>query len=149
MLPADVSLGAVWTVRSTMPFSARAGRDLNGDRTSGSDYVPGTTRNQGNRDVATFLPAVNAYRAANGLSAISASDLDTNEYNRLDVRASKSFNLGGPRIELIAQLFNLFGTDNLGGVARGWQENARSNSFGKILSVQDRQQGEVAIRFVF
>ena len=49
LLPYDINLGGVWTLRSTMPFSARAGRDLNGDGVATTDYVPGTTRNQGNR----------------------------------------------------------------------------------------------------
>ena len=66
LLPFDINVGAVWTLRSSMPFTARAGRDLNRDGTANSDYVPGTTRNQGNRDSAGMLAAVNAWRAANG-----------------------------------------------------------------------------------
>jgi len=113
MLPYDVTLGAVWTLRSTMPFSAVAGSDLNGDAVV-TDYVPGTTRTMGNRDNARLLEAVNAYRAANGLAAIPASQIDTNEYHGLDMRISKSFPLGGNRkVELIGQVFNLLGTDNL------------------------------------
>jgi hypothetical protein len=50
---------------------------------------------------------------------------------------------------VIAQVFNVFGRDNLGGVAQGWVENSRSNSFGKIQSVEDRQQAELAVRFTF
>ena len=150
LFPGGVNVGAVWTMRSTMPFSARAGRNLNNDGTSGSDYVPGTTRNQGNRDVASFLPAVNAWRVSQGRSPITEADIDTNEYRRFDVRASKMFSLGGDRnLELIAQVFNVFGRDNLGGVAQGWVENSRSNSFGKITAVEDRQQAELAVRFTF
>ena len=66
LLPDDVTLGAVWALRSSMPFSALAGRDLNGDG-SNTDYVPGTTRNQGNRDL--DLALVNAWRASNGRAA--------------------------------------------------------------------------------
>lgn len=50
LLPYEIMLGAVWTLRSTMPFSARAGRDLNNDGVTTTDYVPGTTRNMGNRE---------------------------------------------------------------------------------------------------
>jgi len=31
VVPGDVTLGMVWTLRSSSPFSARAGRDLNVD----------------------------------------------------------------------------------------------------------------------
>jgi hypothetical protein len=154
LLKYDVNVGAVWTLRSTMPFSARAGLDLNNDGSvidvAEGDYVPGTTRNIGNRDNEKLLAAVNAFRALNGRAPISANQIDTNEQNRVDVRISKAFSLAGNRrIELIGQVFNLFGTDMLGGIEQGWQENALSDSFGRLLSVQPRQQAELAIRFVF
>ena len=81
-------------------------------------------------------------------AAISADQIDTDRYNRLDVRASKAFSLGGTeRIELMAQVFNLLGTDSLGGLDRGWVENALSDSFGRVTTVEPRQQAELAIRF--
>ena len=49
------------------PFTARAGRDLNDDGAT-TDFVPGTTKGIGNRDNDAMMKAVNAYRAANGLS---------------------------------------------------------------------------------
>jgi len=150
LLPFDVTIGAVWTLRSTMPFNARAGRDLNRDGNSGTDYVPGTTRNMGNRDNARMLELVNAWRTQNGRAPIAESQLDTNEYKRFDVRASKAFALGGDRqIEFIAQAFNLFGSDNLGGIGVGWTQNALSNSFGRISSALPRQEAELAVRFRF
>jgi hypothetical protein len=146
LLPYDVSLGGVWTLRSTMPFSAIAGRDLNGDALV-TDYVPGTTRAMGTRDNARMLEAVNVWRAVNGLQPIAASQIDTNRYNAFDVRASKSFSLGGNRrLELIGQVFNLFGTDNL---EAAWNTNALSDSFGRILQAFNRQQAELAVRLAF
>jgi hypothetical protein len=152
LLPLDIMVGAVWTLRSTMPFSARAGLDLNNDGTTTQllqgDYVPGTTRNIGNRDNEQMLAAVNAWRALNGRAPIAASQIDTNDYNRVDIRASKAFILGGSRkVEFIAQVFNLLGRDNLGGIAQGWQDNALSDSFGRITTVDARQQAELAVRF--
>jgi hypothetical protein len=150
LLPFDVSVGAVWTLRSTMPFSSLAGQDLNRDGTSGTDLVPGTTRNMGNRETARMLELVNAWRTANRRAPISADQLDTNEFNRFDVRASKAFALGGSRqVEFIAQVFNLFGKDNLGGIGVGWTQNALSNSFGRISSALPRQEAELAVRFRF
>jgi hypothetical protein len=134
-----------------MPFSARAGTDLNRDGAATTDFVPGTTRNVFNRgNNTTLLGIVNAYRAANGRAAIPESQLDTNGVNRLDVRISKAVRLGTDRkVEFIAQVFNALGSDTLGGIAQGWQENALSDSFGRISTVFPRQQGELAVRFTF
>ena len=144
ILPGEVTLGAVWTIRSTMPFNALAGQDLNGDG-SNTDYVPGTTRNQGNRNLS--LEAVNAWRVRNRLAPIAESQIDKNTYNRTDVRVSKAFSLGPThKFELVGQVFNVFGKDNLGG---GWVTNALSDSFGRVLAALPRQQAEIAVRFVF
>jgi hypothetical protein len=154
LLPYDVTLGGVWTLRSSRPFSARAGRDLNNDGapptgTSG-DYVPGATSNMGNRRTDEMLALVNTYRAQNGRAAISADQIDSDRYNRLDVRASKAFSLrANQRVEIIAQVFNLLGTDSLGGVNTTWVENALSNSFGRMLTVHPRQLAELAVRYVW
>ena len=162
LLRYGINVGAVWTLRSTMPFSARAGVDLNRDGVTvlnqQTDYVPGTTRDVFNRgNNAELLAIVNAYRAAtkdathpNGYSAIPESQLDTNGANRLDVRVSKAIQLGpNQRLEIIAQVFNLLGHDDLGGIAQGWQENALSDAFGRITTVLPRQQGEIAVRFAW
>lgn len=144
LLPYDITLGAVWAWRSSMPFSALAGRDLNNDG-SNTDYVPGTTRNQGGRDL--DLGPVNAWRALNGLGPVSSDQIDNNRYNRIDVRLSKSFRYSDAgRIELIAQVFNILGSDNLTG---GWVTNALSDSFGRLLTALPRQQAELAVRFTF
>ena len=165
LLKYDINVGAVWTLRSTMPFSARAGQDLNRDGftvTAGgatnqhTDYVPGTTRDVFNRgNNGELLQIVNAYRAAtrdathpSGYAPIPLGQLDTNIVNQLDVRVGKTFRIGADRkFELIAQVFNLLGTDNLGGIAQGWTENALSDSFGRVLTVLPRQVGELAVRF--
>ena len=144
MMPGGLQVGAVWTLRSKMPFSALAGLDLNGDG-SVTDYVPGTSRN------AFDLALVNAWRAQNRLAPISATQFDSNRYNSLDARVSKTIQLGDRRkLEFIAQVFNVFGTDNLLPPGAGsYVDNALSDSFGKILSAQPRQQGEIAVRYGF
>jgi outer membrane receptor protein involved in Fe transport len=144
LLPWDLTLGAVWTGRTSRPFSARAGRDLNADGAN-TDFVPGTHKGQGNRDL--DLGLVNTWRAANGLGPISADQIDSSKYNRTDVRISKAITLGGSRrLEIIGQVFNLFGVDNLGGIGVTQQTNALSNAFGQILGAQPRQQAEIAVR---
>jgi len=146
-LPWDLVVGGVWTLRSSRPFNALAGIDLNKDGQN-NDYVPGTSQNQGNRNL--NLDLVNAWRATNNLKPIAASQIASDRFNRLDVRVSKSIPLGGGRkAEFIGQVFNLVGTDNLAGVGNGWVTNALSDSFGRILSAQPRRQAEVAVRVAF
>jgi len=146
LVPLDIQVGAVWTLRSKMPFSALSGRDLDSDGAT-NDFVPGTSNNQGNRNLDVNL--VNAWRAVNGLGAISESQFDSNRFNSLDLRVSKAFQAGATRkIDLVFQVFNVLGTDNLlppGGDS--YVENALSDSFGRILSAQPRQQAEVAVRY--
>jgi len=150
ILPMDITLGAVWNYRSTRPFSAVAGTDLNRDGAV-TDYVPGTIRNVFNRgDDAKYLALVNAWRAQNGRAPIPENQLMTDEFKRVDVRVSKQVNVGGDRrAEFILQVFNLFGTDSYGIGATPWQGNALSNSFGTVNTVFPRQQAEVAVRFVW
>ena len=116
-----------------------------------TDYVPGTTRNVFNRgNDAQMLALVNTWRASRGLAAIGESALMTDEFQRVDVRVSKQVTLSGARrVELIAQVFNLFGTDSFGPGAAPWQMNATSNAFGTITTVHPRQQAEVALRFTW
>ena len=141
----DVTIGAVWTLRSQLPWNATAGRDLNGDGFN-TDLVPGTTRNAGSRDLS--LDAVNAWRAVNGLTPIRESDIDSSRINIVDLRASKSLRLGGPlRLELVAQIFNLFNTTNLQAQYGGGRVgNALSASFGRILTARPGTQGELAAK---
>ena len=143
LLKYDFTLGMLWTYRSQLPWSATAGRDLNND-TFTTDLVPGTTRNSGSRDL--NLDAVNAWRATNGLAAVTT--IDTSRINLFDLRVSKRIKLPNERrIELLVQAFNLFNTKNLqaqfGG---GRQGNALSNSFGLITSARPQRQIELGAK---
>jgi hypothetical protein len=146
LLPGDVTLGGVFTARSTMPFSATAGTDINGDGNV-TDYVPGTSRNVFNRgNDAEMLALVNAWRAANGMAAISPN-FSTNEFYGLDIRASKAIRLSASRrVELIAQAFNILNRKNIVGA---WQTNALSPAFGTSVSAFAMRQAEIAVRFTY
>ena len=150
MLPMDITVGAVWNYRSSRPFGARAGVDLNLDGAV-TDYVPGTTRDVFNRgNNAAMLAQVNTWRASRRLAPIAESQLMTDEFQRVDMRVSKQVSLGGGRrADLIAQVFNLLGTDSFGIGAAPWQMNATSNAFGTINTVHPRQQAELAVRLVW
>ena len=150
LLPAKFTFGAVWTVRSTLPFSALSNTlDVDGIR----QYVPGTTRNQGNRDLDMAL--VNSYRASLGLPAIDPSTIDSSRYNSFDIMLSRPIWMKEhKRLELGLQVFNLFGTQNLGVpagqlIAGGNITNATSPSFGKIQGAFNLQQAELSARFAF
>jgi hypothetical protein len=153
-LPFDITLGAVWTVRTALAYSALAGVDLNGDGVSNNDYVPGTTRNQAGRDsggTAKVLELVNAWRAVRGRLPIAASQLQSSDFNRFDVRVSRSINIGSARsVDLVAQVFNVFGRDNLiGGTGGTFINNSLSDSYGKYQVAGPRQEAEVGIQFKF
>ncbi|MGE3275237.1 MAG: carboxypeptidase regulatory-like domain-containing protein [Vicinamibacterales bacterium] len=143
LLPADVTLGVIWSLRSELPWSATAGRDLNGDGFN-TDLVPGTTRNAGSRTL--DLGTVNAYRASQGLPAVDASQIDSSRINMVDIRASKDFRLPGDvTLQVMAQAFNLFNTDNL----IGRVGNALSSNFGRIFSARPGTQGELGVRLIW
>jgi Carboxypeptidase regulatory-like domain len=152
-LPGRFSLGAIWTVRSALPFSAYiATTDADGVRA----YVPGTSRNQGNRDLS--LAAVNAYRATLGLGPIASSNIDSSRYNGVDINLSRAFALKSERrrLELGVQVFDVFGTENLGVpsgqmTAGGNTTTANSPNFGRILGVLNNsyQQAELFAKFTF
>ncbi len=59
--------------------------------------------------------------------------------------------LGGKKLELVAQVLNVFGTDNLlaSGGAGAWVENALSDAFGRVLTAFNRQQAELGVRFAW
>jgi hypothetical protein len=146
LLPWDMTLGAVWTYRSAAPFSAYSATVSADGQTQ---YVPGTSRNQGNRDL--NLGAVNAYRALNGLGPIDASQIQTDRYNSVDIRFAKAIRVSGQtKLELVAQVFNILGTDNLNAPFSGGQvTRALSSSFGEILTAKNRQQAELAVRLAW
>jgi len=133
---------------------ALAGVDLNGDGVSNNDYVPGTTRNLAGRDSAStarVLELVNAWRAVRNLAPIPASQLQSSNFNRFDIRLSRSIGIpGGRNVDLVAQVFNVFGRDNLiGGTGGGAVNFATSNAFGKYTIAAPRQDVEVGISFKF
>jgi hypothetical protein len=152
-----IHVGAIWTFRSALPFSAVTGVT---NSAGAVPYIPGTSKN--NHNVAQTLAAVNAWRAIkttknpNGLAPIPLSQIESNRYDQLDARISKDINIGERyKIEVIGQLFNVFGTNNFGGVGTSQITNASTGSatssgtFGTFTAALPKQQGELAVRFIF
>ena len=151
-LPLEISLGAVWTIRSALPFDALSGVDFTGDGTI--DRVPGVTRNMAGRDskgTSQLLELVNAWRAQRRLAPIPEGQIESSDFNRVDLKVSRSFSLrSGTSVEVLAQAFNLLGRDNLiGGTGGAFVNNAISNSFGKYTVAGARQEAEFGVRFRF
>jgi hypothetical protein len=152
LLPFDLTVGAVWTIRSALPYDALAGVDFTGD--GAIDMVPGATTNMAGRDsknTARLLELVNAWRGARNLAPIPSSQLQSSDYNRADVRVSRSFRLpGNQSVELSAQVLNIFGRDNhIGGTGGAFINNALSNQYGIYTVTGARQEAELGIRFKF
>jgi hypothetical protein len=144
-LPFGVQVGAIWTYRSSLPFNALSNIVIDGV----TQYVPGTRRNQGNRDL--NLAAVNAYRATLGLPPISPSQIDSSRLNQLDLRVSKGIFVKNERkLEVACQVFNLLNATNLlAPFTSGQVTSAASSSFGRILTARPGTQAELSVRFTF
>lgn len=142
-LPWGLVASGIWTVRSSMPFSAYSGL-VNFD--SVSQYVVGTTRNQMNRDV--DFNAINTYRASRGLAAIDPSQIQNSSYNSFDFRLLESIKLKeSMRLELYGQAFNLFNRTNF--MNSSIATTVTSATFGRASAASNMQQGELAARFIF
>ena len=87
----------------------------------------------------------------NGLGPIPVSQIQTDRYSSVDIRFAKAIRLAGQtKLELVAQVFNILGTNNLNAPFSGGQvTSALSSSFGQILTAKNRQQGELAVRLAW
>ena len=143
LLPWKISMGVIWQIRSSLPFSAFSTALVDGI----TQYVPGTTRDLGNRDNGALLSAVNTYRAGLNLAPIPGSQIDSSSFNSLDVKLSRPiFTREGKRIDVIGQAFNLLGRTNLTGAPN---TSATSAGFGMITGASNLQQAELAVKFTF
>jgi outer membrane receptor protein involved in Fe transport len=144
-LPWKFNLGIIWQLRSSLPFSAFSTTVVDGV----TQYIPGLSRNLGNRNNAAVIAAVNAYRAslATPLAPFTTSQIDSSKFNSFDVVISRPIYVRESfRIEARGQAFNLFGTTNLTG---GTTTSGSSANFGKILNASNLQQAELAARIIF
>ncbi|HXR97898.1 MAG TPA: carboxypeptidase regulatory-like domain-containing protein [Terriglobales bacterium] len=149
--PWGITLGTIFNVRSSTPFSETSTtRNLDGS----SQYVIGTSRNQGRRDL--DFAAINAYRTSltfkdsqgviHNFPAVDASMLANGRVDTVDFRAARSFSLGeGKRVDVIGQVFNLLGTYNYTGITT----NLSSLTWGQPTGAGPLQQAELAVHFVF
>ena len=120
-LPFEIQLGTIATAMSAPPYNVLTGLDTNGDRD------------------------VNERPIENGVM-IPPFSARGDEYFTIDLRASRSFRLGGERrLEVLWEMFNLLNTDNLG----NYDGNMRSSFFGQPRSALAPFQGQLGIRLDF
>lgn len=190
MLPFKIMLGGIFQYRSREPFSvtttqvtsdklSAGGNDgygvlpYNPNFNGTAQYVPGTTRDQGNRGIS--WAAVNMYRSqlndhAPGTGAVatsyytnchpssptatptclstnlSAGSVASNRYQDFDLRISKTvFEHESMKLDIIGQAFNLFGTENYTTITT----SPVSYTFGVPTVANNVQIGELAAKFTF
>lgn len=159
LVPFHILVGGIYTYRSATPFSVTTAAVINANGTS--QYVPGTTRDQGNRGIS--YDAINAYRTTYNASHptatcsgtvtsgclstnLSPDSINSTRLTQLDLRVSKSFFEHEQRkLEVIGQAFNILGFRNNGSPTT----SAISGSFGQSSTAGIAQQGEVAVRYTF
>ena len=141
LLPGKVLFGGIFTYRSALPFSVTT-TTLNANNTG--QYVTGTSRNQGNRDIS--YDAINAYRSSISLAPVTAASVTSTRYVNLDVRVSKYlFQREQRKVELIGQAFNLFGFRNY----TSFTSAGASSAFGVATAQAQAQIAELAARYTF
>ena len=85
-------------------------------------------------------------------TVIPKNALEGQSYNRLDLRLTKSFRLGGSlKASFIAELFNAFNADNFTGYSNTLSPTAAATTarFGQPTSADIPRQGQFAFRVVF
>jgi hypothetical protein len=151
-LPLDIQLSTIADFRSSLPFSPSTSLDLNNDGYTG-DLPAGLRPGSGCRSL--DLDIVNTFRRSRNLTPVTAVDCAT--FANVDLRASKFFQIGRYRAELIAQLFNVFDRANFnissGNMQAGNDPSGRP-LFGQPASLSPNinapaRQGEIAVRIQF
>jgi hypothetical protein len=110
-------LSGLWTLASGVPMDILM--------PSGQTRVPILQRNAGGRVFKTptelndYLRNLNASGGIDGqlLPLVSADARFNDTFNSLDLRLSKTFQLGGVRLEGLAEVFNLFDVSNILGTS--------------------------------
>ncbi|HEY2942498.1 MAG TPA: hypothetical protein VGN09_08705, partial [Vicinamibacteria bacterium] len=148
-LPFDAQLSAIGDFRSSLPFRQTTQVDLNGDGYTG-DMPPGVAVGSGCRDL--DVQAVNTFRQSRGLEPVSS--VACPQFANVDLRLSKSIALHGigrsHRLELIAQVFNVFNRANENVPVLSLQ----SPIFGQVNTILPNinapaRQAELAVRYQF
>jgi len=148
-LPFEMQVSAIADFRSSLPFSPSTALDLDvpGDGYTG-DLPTGVYPGSGCRDL--DLGAVNTFRRSRNLPEVTT--VECPGFANLDFRFSKFFSFArGHRLELIAQLFNVFNRTNFNTTTASLTSTlfgAQSTTLLPNINAPSRQV-EFAIRYQF
>ena len=143
LLPFDITLGAVWTDRSQLPWNATAGRDSMA--TASIPIWCPARRAIGSRDL--DLAAVNAWRATMRRLP-RARSIVAHQPGRPAGQQSDPVRRAS-KIDLMAQMFNLFNTDNLQAQCGGGRVTNACRTRSAVSSRRGRRQAELAVRLIW
>lgn len=130
MLPGRLALSGLWTVSSGVPMDIMM--------PDGQTRIPTIQRNAGGRQFTSagelndFITRTNAAGGIDGtlLPLVSNDARFSDSFSSLDVRLSRSFPVHDrTRLELMAEVFNLFNTTNILGVS-----NVNYSGFSNVLT---------------
>ena len=188
MLPWKIMLGGIYSYRSREPFSITTTQltsytvggvndgfgllPYNPNTNGTAQYIAGTTRGQGNRNLnwaqintyrqqlndhispAGFAGSSSFYKSCHPASgtpsclttSLGPDSVTTNRYKDFDLRISKTvFAHEAMKLDIIGQAFNLFGTENYTGITT----SPISYTFGAPTGAGTVQIGELAAKFTF
>lgn len=147
-LPYLMQVSAIVDYRSSLPFDPTTNLDLNNDGYTG-DRPAGVLPGSGCR--ALNFDAINAFRTGRGLATVSAANVQCPSYLNFDVRFNKSFSIRAQRVELIAQVLNVFNREQLDKARGSLQSAAFGRSPGLIPFIVNApsRQLEFALRYQF
>jgi hypothetical protein len=145
-LPLDIQVSAISDFRSSLPFRPTTSLDLNNDTLTG-DLPPGVVPGSGCRGL--DLGAVNAFRAARALAPVTS--VTCARFANVDLRVSKFIRINGShRVELIAQLFNVFNRANHNVPTASLQSAIFGQATALLPNINaPSRQAELAIRYQF
>jgi hypothetical protein len=132
-LPYGMHFSSIWTMASGVPMDILL--------PDGSSRIPNLQRNAGGRVIQNaaalnaFIQQVNAGGGVGGmlLPSAPANAQFSDSLHSLDMRLSKAFGFGdGQRVEVMAEIFNLFNVTNVLGVSK-----SNYSGFGNVLGAAD------------
>jgi hypothetical protein len=161
VLPKGFELASITSFSSARPFDIVTGASLDG---SAPTRPTGIARNEGARDTAAVLAAVNTARAAVGLPAITTSSPRSFFFYSTDLRLTKVFHhRDRVKISTIVEAFNVFNHVNFlsnGGAFLSGVSSAQNDVFapdfgsprrtaGGVLGSGGPRAAQLALRFEF
>ena len=154
-MPRGFQIGGIVKVSSGAPMKVQAGPDLDGDTIAVGDLPRDIPITVGRTDVARSLAAINALRATFvtlNLQPIDPALLELDLFASLDMRVSKTFDLGRNRLEFLVEAFNLTNHSNLRppvGSPPNAGSNINSPAFLQRSAARDARQLQWGIRYAF